>query len=81
MAPTNAQVAYYLGREYEDLGEHSAASKERLQTLEAELAVALPFLPPGGRLLEIGAGTGYFTLNLMQEGVVESAVTFMSSDP
>lgn len=28
LAPTNAQVAYYLGREYEDLGEHPAASKE-----------------------------------------------------
>jgi ubiquinone/menaquinone biosynthesis C-methylase UbiE len=29
---------------------------------------------PFPRSLEIGAGTGYFTLNLMQEGVVESAV-------
>ncbi len=28
---------------------------------------------PFGRSLEIGAGTGYFTLNLMQAGVVESA--------
>ncbi|HEV8364031.1 MAG TPA: hypothetical protein VGQ52_10985 [Gemmatimonadaceae bacterium] len=27
-APTNAQVAYYLGREHEDLGEHPAASRE-----------------------------------------------------
>ena len=29
---------------------------------------------PFGRALEIGAGTGYFTLNLMQAGVVRSAV-------
>jgi SAM-dependent methyltransferase len=29
---------------------------------------------PFGRALEIGAGTGYFTLNLMQAGVVKSAV-------
>jgi ubiquinone/menaquinone biosynthesis C-methylase UbiE len=29
---------------------------------------------PFARSLEIGAGTGYFTLNLMQESVVESAV-------
>jgi ubiquinone/menaquinone biosynthesis C-methylase UbiE len=29
---------------------------------------------PFARSLEIGAGTGYFTLNLMQEGVVASAV-------
>jgi ubiquinone/menaquinone biosynthesis C-methylase UbiE len=29
---------------------------------------------PFTRSLEIGSGTGYFTLNLMQEGVVESAV-------
>src|SRR3954452_15288892 len=27
-----------------------------------------------GRALEIGAGTGYFTLNLLRAGVVESAV-------
>jgi SAM-dependent methyltransferase len=29
---------------------------------------------PFARSLEIGAGTGYFTLNLMQEGVIASAV-------
>jgi SAM-dependent methyltransferase len=29
---------------------------------------------PFARSLEIGAGTGYFTLNLMQEGLIESAV-------
>jgi ubiquinone/menaquinone biosynthesis C-methylase UbiE len=28
---------------------------------------------PFGRALEIGAGTGYFTLNLMQEGIVREA--------
>jgi SAM-dependent methyltransferase len=31
-------------------------------------------LPAFGRALEIGAGTGYFTLNLMQAGVVREAV-------
>jgi SAM-dependent methyltransferase len=29
---------------------------------------------PFGRALEIGAGTGYFTLNLMQEGVIDAGV-------
>src|ERR1700742_3205214 len=29
---------------------------------------------PWGRSLEIGAGTGYFTLNLMMAGLVDSAV-------
>jgi tetratricopeptide (TPR) repeat protein len=28
LAPSNARVAYYLGREYEDLGEHPNATKE-----------------------------------------------------
>ena len=31
-------------------------------------------LPRYGRSLEIGAGTGYFTLNLLQDGVVQEAV-------
>ncbi|HWC24964.1 MAG TPA: class I SAM-dependent methyltransferase [Solirubrobacteraceae bacterium] len=31
-------------------------------------------LPTYGRSLEIGAGTGYFTLNLLQDGVVREAV-------
>ena len=31
-------------------------------------------LPPFGRSLEIGAGTGYFTLNMLQDGVVREAV-------
>src|SRR5215218_6005882 len=29
---------------------------------------------PFARSLEIGAGTGYFTLNLMQDGVIEAGV-------
>src|SRR4051795_2637472 len=29
---------------------------------------------PFGRALEIGAGTGYFTLNLLRAGVIEQAV-------
>jgi ubiquinone/menaquinone biosynthesis C-methylase UbiE len=31
-------------------------------------------LPTFGRALEIGAGTGYFTLNMLQDGVVREAV-------
>jgi SAM-dependent methyltransferase len=41
-----------------------------------KLAKALGGLPGGGfdRALEVGAGTGYFTLNLLRAGVVRSAV-------
>ena len=39
-------------------------------------ALGPPGLPAGGfgRALEIGAGTGYFTLNLLRAGVIRSAV-------
>jgi ubiquinone/menaquinone biosynthesis C-methylase UbiE len=41
-----------------------------------KLRKAIGTLPSGGfdRALEIGAGTGYFTLNLMRAGVIRSAV-------
>lgn len=52
LAPTNAQVAYYLGREYEDLGEHPAASKEYCRYL-----ALLPSAPDAdevrGRILRL----------------------------
>ena len=52
---------------YDDVGQAQVAGK---------LVKALGPLPKGGfgRALEIGAGTGYFTLNLMRAGVIRSAV-------
>ena len=43
--------------------------------VRAKLAKALGGLPPGpfGDALEIGAGTGYFTLNMLQAGLIERA--------
>jgi SAM-dependent methyltransferase len=45
------------------------------QQVLAKMGKALGALPaePFGDALEIGAGTGYFTLNLMQAGVIERA--------
>jgi SAM-dependent methyltransferase len=52
-----------------DLGEVGQAQ------VRAKLAKALGELPPRpfGDALEIGAGTGYFTLNLLQAGLIERA--------
>jgi ubiquinone/menaquinone biosynthesis C-methylase UbiE len=52
---------------YDEVGQAQVAGK---------LRKALGTLPSGGfdRALEIGAGTGYFTLNLMRAGVIRSAV-------
>jgi ubiquinone/menaquinone biosynthesis C-methylase UbiE len=52
---------------YDEVGQAQVASK---------LRKALGTLPSDGfhRALEIGAGTGYFTLNLMRAGVIRSAV-------
>jgi len=52
---------------YDDVGQAQVAGK---------LAKALGPLPSSGfdRALEIGAGTGYFTLNLLRAGVIRSAV-------
>jgi SAM-dependent methyltransferase len=52
---------------YDDVGQAQVAGK---------LRKAIGTLPSGGfdRALEIGAGTGYFTLNLMRAGVIRSAV-------
>jgi SAM-dependent methyltransferase len=59
-----------------DLGEVGQA-----QVL-AKLRKATGELPPGGfgDALEIGAGTGYFTLNLLQAGVIERATATDISD-
>jgi ubiquinone/menaquinone biosynthesis C-methylase UbiE len=52
---------------YDEVGQAQVAGK---------LRKALGTLPSDGfdRALEIGAGTGYFTLNLMRAGVIRSAV-------
>jgi SAM-dependent methyltransferase len=52
-----------------DLGEVGQAQ------VRAKLAKALGGLPPEpfGDALEIGAGTGYFTLNMLQAGLIERA--------
>ena len=52
---------------YDEVGQAQVAGK---------LRKAIGTLPGGGfdRALEIGAGTGYFTLNLMRAGVIRSAV-------
>ncbi len=52
---------------YDEVGQAQVAGK---------LRKALGTLPSGGfdRALEIGAGTGDFTLNLMRAGVIRSAV-------
>ena len=52
LAPTNARVAYYLGREYEDLGQHPNATKEYCRYL-----ALLPSAPDAdevrGRILRL----------------------------
>jgi tetratricopeptide (TPR) repeat protein len=52
LAPSNARVAYYLGREYEDLGEHPNATKEYCRYL-----LLLPSAPDAdevrGRILRL----------------------------
>ncbi len=42
--------------------------------LKLDKALAAHAAPPFQRSLEIGAGTGYFTLNLLQDGLVREAV-------
>src|ERR1044072_8361499 len=53
------------GVSFGDIGRHQVLGKV------TKLLGARP--GPFARSLEIGAGTGYFTLNLMQDGVIEAA--------
>src|SRR4051812_4275804 len=53
------------GIDYGDIGRHQV-----LQKLRKALGSPLPVFDHS---LEIGAGTGYFTLNLLQAGVVREA--------
>ncbi|HVF78776.1 MAG TPA: class I SAM-dependent methyltransferase [Solirubrobacteraceae bacterium] len=54
------------GVDYGEIGRHQVRGK-----LHKLLGTPLPHY---GRSLEIGSGTGYFTLNMLQEGVVRAAV-------
>jgi ubiquinone/menaquinone biosynthesis C-methylase UbiE len=54
------------GVDYGEIGRHQVRGK-----LHKLLGNPLPTF---GRSLEIGAGTGYFTLNMLQDGVVREAV-------
>jgi ubiquinone/menaquinone biosynthesis C-methylase UbiE len=54
------------GVDYGDVGRHQVRGKLRKLLGDP--------LPTFGRSLEIGAGTGYFTLNMLQDGVVRDAV-------
>ena len=54
------------GVDYGEIGRHQVRGKLRK-------LLGTP-LPRYGRSLEIGAGTGYFTLNMLQDGVVRDAV-------
>src|SRR5436190_6942955 len=65
----DAAAASYDAKWGIDLGE---VGREQVR---AKLAKALGALPshPFGDALEIGAGTGYFTLNMLQAGLIERA--------
>src|SRR3954454_4426514 len=72
----DANVRYHdvAAREYDskwgiDFGEE--ARRQVLGKLHKALGTELA---PVGRALEIGAGTGYFTLNLMRAGLISDAV-------
>jgi ubiquinone/menaquinone biosynthesis C-methylase UbiE len=81
-APSKPEEILDVNRRY-----HDAAAREydgkwgisfeeigRAQVLGKVRKLLGPSPGPFGRSLEIGAGTGYFTLNLMQAGVVREAV-------
>jgi ubiquinone/menaquinone biosynthesis C-methylase UbiE len=81
-APPAPEDILDVNRRYHDVAAHDYDAKwgisfgeiGRVQVL-GKLTKLLGAEPgPFARSLEIGAGTGYFTLNLMQAGVVRSAV-------
>jgi SAM-dependent methyltransferase len=55
------------GIDYGDVGQAQVLGKVRK-------ALGVTRIPTFGRSLEVGAGTGYFSLNLLQSGVVREAV-------
>jgi ubiquinone/menaquinone biosynthesis C-methylase UbiE len=81
-APTSYQWIRDVNERYHDVAASSYDSKWGIdfgsvgqQQVRAKLRKALGGWPadPFGDALEIGAGTGYFSLNLLQSGVVERA--------
>src|SRR3954452_11956607 len=82
-APLTADEIRDVNTRYHDTAAASYDAKwgidygaEGLRQVSGKLAKALGQreLGPFGRSLEIGAGTGYFTLNLLRGGVVREAV-------
>jgi len=82
-APLSAEEIREVNTRYHDTAARSYDAKwgidfgaEGRRQVTGKLAKALGRAPlgPFGRSLEIGAGTGYFTLNLLRAGVVSEAV-------
>jgi ubiquinone/menaquinone biosynthesis C-methylase UbiE len=81
-APEKAEDILDVNRRYHDVAAREYDGKwgisfgeiGRQQVLGKVAKLLGPRPGPFARSLEIGAGTGYFTLNLMQAGVIESAV-------
>jgi ubiquinone/menaquinone biosynthesis C-methylase UbiE len=81
-APEKAEDILDVNRRYHDVAADEYDGKwgisfgevGRQQVLGKLTKLLGPRPGPFARSLEIGAGTGYFTLNLMQAGVVEAAV-------
>jgi ubiquinone/menaquinone biosynthesis C-methylase UbiE len=81
-APDTTDEILDVNRRYHDVAARDYDAKwgvdfgaiGRAQVLGKVRKLLGPRPGPFGRALEIGAGTGYFTLNLMQEGVIGDAV-------
>ena len=80
-APTAPDEILDVNRRYHDVAAHDYDAKwgisfgeiGRHQVLGKATKLLGPRPGPFPRALEIGAGTGYFTLNLMQDGVIGAA--------
>src|SRR3954454_6919946 len=81
-APTSDDQIREVNERYHDVAAESYDGKwgidfgpKGARQVLGKMAKALGGLPdePFGRALEIGAGTGYFSLNLLEAGVVRSA--------
>src|ERR671928_2044762 len=81
-APAKAEDILEVNRRYHDVAADAYDGKWGIsfgdigrQQVLGKVTKLLGASPgPFARSLEIGAGTGYFTLNLMQAGGIESAV-------
>ena len=80
VAPPSEHEILDVNRRYHDVAADTYDAKWGIsfgeigyQQVLGKVRKALGGLPSFGRALEIGAGTGYFTLNLMQDGVIEAA--------